>query len=359
MAVRKSPLEDVGVEQPFWTGKRVLVTGHTGFKGAWLCLWLEKLGAEVTGFALPSTGPETAYEALRPSLDSRIGDIRDSEAVADIVQQSDPQVVFHLAAHSLVRPSYKDPATTYEVNVLGTLNLLKACLAAASLEAVVVVTTDKVYRNTEEGEPFEERDPLGGLDPYSSSKACVEILTESWRQSFLSTSEVKVTTARAGNVIGGGDWGEDRLIPDTFRALRSGVPVLLRYPDAVRPWQFVLDPLCGYLLLAQRREASGPASFNFGPASSSESSASDVVEKVLTMWGSGGWQLAEGSHDAESQMLRLNPALARKVLAWETLLDLDAALEWTVAWHRHQTNGGDMRSFSLAQIERYAGLARA
>lgn len=356
MALWQSPLENVGLDRAFWVGKRVLVTGHTGFKGAWLCLWLESLGAEVIGFSLAPTGPETAFEALRPDLDSHIADIRDRQEVERVVHDADPEVIFHLAAQSLVRLSYEEPVYTYEVNVIGTLHLLQACLAASSLQAVVVATTDKVYRNTEAGKPFVESDPLGGFDPYSSSKACVEILAESARRSFLPESKIRLSTARAGNVIGGGDWGEDRLIPDLLRALRVDELVPLRYPDSVRPWQFVLDPLFGYLLLAQRQDAGPPFSFNFGPSPLSEASVSDVAERVISMWGSGGWRLAQGTHVSESRILRLDPALARETLHWETQLDLDRALEWTVAWHKHQVAGGDMRSFSLDQIDAYVGL---
>lgn len=355
MALRQGSLEDLGVSFDFWKGCRVLVTGHTGFKGAWLSLWLEKLGAELVGLAL-ETDSTAAYAGLQPSIESHLVDLRDADRVSSLVQRTDPHVIFHLAAQSLVRESYRDPRSTYEVNVIGTLNLLRTVSPESSVKAVIVTTTDKVYRNLEAGRPFVEDDPLGGFDPYSSSKACVEILVESWRKSFLRDRSVALHTARSGNVIGGGDGAADRLIPDAFRALRSGEPLVLRYPEAVRPWQFVLEPLSGYLALAEaaiREPASLPSSFNFGPPSDSWVPVAAVIDRLFALWGWGAWQPSQETNPAESSILKLDSARAETVLGWRNRLDLDTALSWTVEWQRAYADGKDVRELSLDQIDRY------
>lgn len=339
----------------FWKDKQVLVTGHTGFKGAWLSLWLEMLGARVVGLGLEPESSEGAYEQLRPSVESHLIDLRDGKEVSRLVEEVDPHVIFHLAAQSLVRESYTDPRSTYEVNVLGTLQLLSSMSRAPSLRAVVVTTTDKVYRNTESGRPFLEDDPLGGLDPYSSSKACVELLVEAWRKSFLDDSDVALVTARAGNVIGGGDHARDRLIPDAFRALADGGTLVLRYPRAVRPWQFVLEPLSGYLALAEAAVGSGelPGAFNFGPPPESWLPVSEVTDRLFSLWGSGTWEASGGSEPKESLVLKLDSTRAKNVLGWQSQLDLENALGWTVEWRKLQVAEGDLRALSVEQIRRF------
>lgn len=340
----------------FWKDRRVLVTGHTGFKGAWLSLWLEMLGARVAGLALEAEAHEGAYPQLRPLMESHLVDLRDRDGVGRVVQEFDPEVIFHLAARSLVRESYRDPRSTYEVNVLGTLHLLDSLSRAPSLRSLVVTTTDKVYRNNETGRSFVESDPLGGLDPYSSSKACVELLVETWRKSFLAESEVVVLTARAGNVIGGGDHAPDRLIPDAFRALERDEPLFLRYPGAIRPWQFVLEPLAGYLALAERATTGTralPGAFNFGSDAASWLPVSQVVDRLFSLWGSGFWKASDAEHPAESFLLKLDSSLAHEILGWDSKLDLETSLKWTVEWRKKQLEGADLRALSIEQIERF------
>jgi CDP-glucose 4,6-dehydratase len=353
-------MEGLGLTASAWSGRRVLVTGHTGFKGAWLSLWLQHLGARVAGLALPPEDPTGAFGAFAPwpGLDHRIVDVRDAAAVRDTVAAVNPDVVFHLAAQALVRRGYVDPFPTYATNVAGTSNILHAVGAAPSLKAVVVVTTDKVYANTGEGRPFRESDPLGGSDPYSMSKALAELLVAGWRANGLRPA---VACARAGNVIGGGDRGENRLLPDVWRALSTNRPVLLRHPDAVRPWQFVLDPLAGYLVLAERLLSdprSAAAAVNFGPDDSASESVARVVERALRLWGSGTWDRDQESRDPEATILRLDAQLAWSALGWRPRYSLDQALELTVAWWRAERDGEDLRKLALSQIEAYGGTSR-
>ncbi|MDP9067841.1 MAG: CDP-glucose 4,6-dehydratase [Actinomycetota bacterium] len=350
-------VEDLGLDAAAWRGKRVLVTGHTGFKGAWLSLWLEMLGANVTGLSLAPENPEGAFEALAPwtSLHSYVEDIRDAEIVATVMEEAEPEIVFHLAAQSLVRRGYSDPVSTYQTNVLGTVNLLDAIPRAPGARGVVVVTTDKVYRGDDATAPFREGDPLGGADPYSNSKVCVELIVEAWRHSFLGEGQCRVVTARAGNVIGGGDQAPDRLVPDVFRALAAGEPVRLRHPRAVRPWQFVLEPLLGYLLLAQRLLQDGkcPSATNFGPSEESWRPVAEIVDYVLDAWGSGSWVQDERPAPRETSELRLDSSLAQRELQWRERLDLPTALDWTIDWRRNQVDEADMRSFSMRQVDRF------
>lgn len=344
-----------------WAGRRVLVTGHTGFKGAWLSLWLEHLGAEVTGLGLPPEDPAGAYTALGPwpRLDSFMVDLQDRAGVAEAVAAADPQVILHLGAQALVRRSYSNPTDTWAVNVLGTANLLEAARQVSSLQSIVVVTSDKVYANAGDGRPFREHDRLEGRDPYSSSKAGAELVTASWRYSFFSDGGPGVATARAGNVIGGGDRGEDRLLPDVWRALEGGVPVRLRYPHATRPWQFVLEPLLGYLLLADRlitAPMTTPPAINFGPDVSDCLSVADVVERVLALWGAGRWEPVPEEQPREAAALSLDAGLAHSCLQWRPRLKLETAIAWTVDWWRASAEGRDLRKLALSQIEAYEEL---
>jgi CDP-glucose 4,6-dehydratase len=295
VGLRRAALEGLDmIERAFWRGRRVLLTGHTGFKGAWLALWLEQLGAEVVGLALPPDTEPALYSLLAPiiGLRSRVGDIRDPVMLAQAVSEARPQIVIHLAAQALVRRSYRRPVETFGINVMGTALLLDSLRAVADLQAVLVITTDKVYRNSGRGEPFGEDDPLGGGDPYSASKAAAELATASMAASFFAGRGVAVATARAGNVIGGGDWSEDRLIPDIWRAVHSGAPLRLRNPQATRPWQHVLEPLAGYLRYAERL-ASGanvPRALNFGPPLGDVATVAEVADAMLAALHAGqGW----------------------------------------------------------------------
>jgi len=350
----------------FWQGRRVLITGHTGFKGAWLWLWLKTLGARLTGYALAPPSVPNFWDIVRAAAHaddaSIIADVREPAHLRAAVEAADPQVVFHLAAQALVRESYADPLATFATNVLGTAALLEACRTLGHLECVVVVTSDKVYENAGTGRPFEEGDRLGGHDPYSASKAAAEILTQSYRDSFFSNGP-PIATARAGNVIGGGDWSVDRLIPDCVRALEAARPVSLRYPDAVRPWQHVLEPLGGYLELARalvRSPGSAPRAVNFGPDAASFSTVKAVVEAFSARFGGRpGWELDRSAHPSEARALTLSSMLAERTLGWRPRLDVDRALLWTADWYRARAAREDMLRFSEAQIAQYQTLRSA
>lgn len=348
----------------WWDGRRVLVTGHTGFKGAWLTLWLQRLGASVTGLALPPEDPAGTFPALAPwpALDSHMVDLRDAPRVADVVAGADPEVVLHLGAQALVRRSYADPAGTWAVNVVGTANVLEAARARPSVRSVVVVTSDKVYANLGDGRPFVEDDRLGGHDPYSSSKAAAELATASWRRSYFDALGVGVATARAGNVIGGGDRGEDRLLPDLWRALESGSTVRLRYPQATRPWQFVLEPLHGYLLLAEalaQGHTAVPKAVNFGPGLTGCVPVGTVVDRAIARWGEGHWEQEPAQQPHEARLLHLDASLATSALGWRPRLGVDTALAWTVEWWRAAAAGDDLRKVAESQIDAYEHLVRS
>lgn len=364
MEHRRCPLAGVVspvtvADRDFWCRRRVLITGHTGFKGAWLALWLERLGAAVSGVSLPAENPNAAIHALRPRLDTDAHvDIRDREALANAVREARPEVVFHLAAQAHVPAGYRDPIGTYESNVLGTVNVLAAAVDAGT-RAVVVVTSDKVYANDGSGRLFTEQDALGGTDPYSASKACADIASQSWR-ALVAATPTSIAVARAGNVIGGGDTAADRLFPDVHRALVTGEAVLLRRPDAVRPWQFVLEPLCGYLLLAQRLLVAGeeaPVAVNFGPSPASCRPVKEVVELALGFWGTGSWTSPEGQHLHEASLLRLDSTLAERCLSWKPKLGLRDAVSLTVDWWHAAALGQELRSLALAQIAAFERVA--
>jgi CDP-glucose 4,6-dehydratase len=343
----------------FWRDRRVFLTGHTGFKGAWMSLWLQQMGAKVTGYALaPHTEP-SLFDLVAVKSRSNIGDIRDEAKVRDALTESDPQIVIHMAAQALVRESYRDPIATYATNVLGTGILLQACRALKHLECVIVVTSDKVYENHDEGRPFVESDRLGGHDPYSNSKACAELLTGSFRDSYFDDGPL-IASVRAGNVIGGGDWSQDRLIPDCVRALEANEAVTLRFPDAVRPWQHVLEPLSGYLALAQslvRTPASAPRAVNFGPNPSSFCRVHEVVDAFSARFsGRPGWQRDAGVSPKEAAALTLSSALAQSSLQWHPRLGIGESLAWTADWYKAYAAGEDMLKFSEAQIVQYQSL---
>jgi CDP-glucose 4,6-dehydratase len=348
----------------FWRGRRVLLTGHTGFKGAWMSLWLKSLGAEVTGFALPPVTEPNLWNLIGPDagvggMRSVIADIREPGPVAEAVARADPHIVFHMAAQALVRESYRDPLATYATNVMGTAVLLQACRSLTNLQCVVVVTSDKVYENRGAGRAFEESDRLGGHDPYSNSKACAELLTQSFRDSFFADGP-PIASARAGNVVGGGDWSEDRLIPDCVRALQSGQAVMLRYPDAIRPWQHVLEPLSGYLSLAEALVTSpgrAPRAVNFGPDPASFCTVREVVDEFGSRFaGRPGWVRHPTPQPVEAQALTLSSSLAGQRLDWHPRLNIRETLSWTADWYLAHSTGEDMTEFSQAQIARYREL---
>ena len=355
----------VSTEDDFWRGRRVLVTGHTGFKGAWLSLWLQSLGAELTGLSAGGAPTSPAlYEQARVGTGMRElrGDVRDAGAVAAAVARSGAEVVMHLAAQPMVRRALREPALTYEVNVMGTANVLEAVRkAGGQVRAAVVVTSDKCYENPPVGTPraFVERDPLGGSDPYSSSKAAAELVAAAYRRSFFSgEGATNLATARAGNVIGGGDRGEDRLLPDALRALEAGEPLLVRNPAAVRPWQHVLNPLAGYLLLARAlvedgEEAAG--AWNFGPPPRDARPVSWVVQRLTDLFdGELRWTADERANPPEADHLALDSAAAESRLGWRPVWDLEEALARVVEWHRRERDGEDMREHTLAQIAAYS-----
>lgn len=357
------PVNVPGPDSSFWAGKRVLVTGHTGFKGSWLSMWLQLMGADVTGYALaPPSDPSIFVDArVATGMHSLIRDVRHLEGLRAAVGEHRPEVVFHLAAQSLVRRSYADPVETFTTNVLGAVNLLEAIRLDPTPRAVVIVTSDKCYENREWYWGYREDERLGGHDPYSSSKACVEIVTRSLRDSFFpASSGVAIASARAGNVIGGGDWSADRLMPDVVRALREGRPPDIRSPRATRPWQHVLEPLSGYLVLAEHLWAEGEAfseAWNFGPDDRDAKPVSWIVERVVDLWGApGGWDLQRGDHPYESTYLKLDASKAHARLGWSPRLGIDRALEWLVEWYRAHDAGLDVRAVAEEQIRRYSEL---
>jgi CDP-glucose 4,6-dehydratase len=354
-------VEALGLNPAFWAEQRVLVTGHSGFKGAWLSFWLQALGARVTGFALPPETSPNLYDvlALQNRIDSHFADIRDADEIRRVFHRADPTVVFHLAAQPLVRRSYREPIETFSVNAMGTANVLEGSRSAGNLRAVVIVTTDKCYANEPSSlRAFREHDPLGGHDPYSASKACAELIAAAYRSSFLASRGVVVATARAGNVIGGGDWAEDRIIPDIVRAASAGRAIEVRNPHAVRPWQHVFEALYGYLLLAQRAaggEHSLAEAWNFGPESSEALAVGEVVELFQNAFGSAGWRhVPEGADLYEAPALVLDASKARSELGWKPRLSITAAIELTAEWYRRYYDRSNIVQFSEAQLHTYA-----
>ena len=345
----------------FWRDKRVLVTGHSGFKGSWLTLWLRSLGAKITGVSLPPNTDPSIFNLAKIDqiCHSLFCDIRDLASLNEIIQKADPEIIFHLAAQPLVRASYHDPLDTYSTNVMGTAHVLESLRFNTSARVAVMVTTDKVYLNRELPIPYCEDDPLGGYDPYSASKAASEIIISSYRDSFLAKRGLAVASARAGNVIGGGDWSEDRLIPDAIRAWQHGEVLEIRRPNAIRPWQLVLEPLSGYLLLAQQLwENPGLAgAYNFGPEVSQAATVQAVIELARSAFGKGSVCYVEDADDLhEAGLLTLEIAKAKEVLGAKPKLSLEQAVSLTMRWYRDQENGMDARELCERQIEGYEGL---
>ena len=351
----------------FWHGKRVLLTGHTGLKGGWLTLWLESMGAKVSGYSLPPpTEPSLCMVAgIEKSMASTREDVRNLAALKRCLEQSSPEVVFHLAAQALVRPSYQDPVDTYSTNVMGTVNLLEALRNCAGVRSVVIVTSDKCYENREWVWGYREDEAMGGYDPYSNSKGCAELVTAAFRSSFFNPEEyarhhVAIATGRAGNVIGGGDWAKDRLLPDIVRAIIAGQPVKIRNPAATRPWQHVLEPLSGYLDLAQHLYEEGPrftGGWNFGPWDHDTKPVKSIVDEVTELWGDGArWEKDGLDHPHEARYLKLDCSKAHSLLGWRPKLRVETALAWTVDWYKAWRAGQDMRALSLKQISTYSEM---
>lgn len=348
----------------FWGGRRVLLTGHTGFKGAWTSLLLRHLGAEVYGLALEPTDDKNLFVTAHVENDvyHQLADVRDLNAVRETVARARPEVVIHMAAQSLVRTSYAQPVETYATNVMGAVNLLEAIRSEPSVKGVVIVTSDKCYENIGWVWGYRETDRLGGHDPYSNSKACAELVTDAYRRSFYSAqSAIRIGSARAGNVIGGGDWARDRIVPDAMRAFLAGESLSVRNPVSVRPWQHVLDPVIAYLILAQRLVEDGQAfaeAWNFGPAAESEVTVEHIVEELVSVWGgSARWERQGVNHLHEAVTLKLDCSKALARLDWRPLLGLSEALRLTVEWYRAFGAGANMRAVTLAQIEQVVGMS--
>jgi CDP-glucose 4,6-dehydratase len=356
-------VEEVGLimslTQEFWRDKRVFLSGHTGFKGSWLSLWLQSLGAEVFGLALAPPSQPSLFEVahVASGMSSVTGDIRDLQTVLHAMQRFRPQIVIHMAAQSLVRLSYTEPVETYATNVMGTVHVLEAARRIDSVRCIVNVTSDKCYENREWPWGYRETEPMGGYDPYSNSKGCSELVTSSYRRSFFQNSKVALASARAGNVIGGGDWASDRLVPDILRAFERNEPVVIRNPNSIRPWQHVLEPLSGYLTLAERLWSDGESvaeGWNFGPHEEDAKPVLWIVKRMVDTWGgAAGWKLDAGEHPHEAHYLKLDISKARHRLGWRPRWNLDTALSkvtlWQQAWRAQQ----DMQQVCREQIQQY------
>lgn len=362
-------MEKLVMNSEFWNGRRVFLTGHTGFKGSWLSLWLQELGAELTGYALePPTNPSLFEEAgVADGMTSVIGDVCDSDSLVRAMTKARPEVIIHMAAQSLVRQSYAQPLETYRTNVIGAASVFEAARAMSGLRAIINVTTDKCYENREWPWAYRENDTLGGYDPYSSSKACSEIVTAAYRSSFFNPDDyaqhrIALASARAGNVIGGGDWARDRLIPDIVSAFEAGIPVQIRCPDAIRPWQHVLEPLSGYLTLAECLYQDGALfsrAWNFGPLEQDARPVSWIVKTMAEKWGEGArWEVDGGQHPHEATYLKLDTSCARTELPWHPALSLENALELVVEWTQARGAKRNPRQISIEQIQRYQALQR-
>ena len=358
-----------GDTMDFWKNKRVLVTGHTGFKGSWISLWLQQLGADVCGYALgPPTNPSLFEDArVEQGMRTVNADILDLPRLRSLVCEWKPEIIIHMAAQSLVRLSYQNPVETYAVNVMGTVNVLEAARNCSNVRSLVIVTTDKCYENREWTWGYRENDALGGFDPYSNSKACAELVVSAWRNSFFNPIRyhehgVSIASVRAGNVIGGGDWAKDRLVPDLMRALASGNTLMLRNPDSTRPWQYVLEPLYGYLLLAERLYVDGPAyseAFNFGPENGTVSSVAEVADRLTGLWGTAPtWQREDTAQLHEAKALKLDCSKAADRLNWRPVLSLDQVLQFTTDWYRARAHKEDMWARTCDQIRQYSVLIK-
>jgi CDP-glucose 4,6-dehydratase len=348
------------VDPFFWKSKKVFLTGHTGFKGSWVSLWLQSMGAIVKGYSLePNTNPNLFSEAnVAENMESEVGDIRNLEQITKSMTAFNPDVLIHMAAQPLVRLSYSAPVDTYTTNVIGTVNVLEAARKCVNLKAIVSVTTDKCYENNEWDWGYRENEPMGGHDPYSSSKGCAELVTSAYRRSFFNSKEsAALASARAGNVIGGGDWADDRLIPDILKAFEKSAPVVVRNPLSTRPWQHVLEPLSGYLVLAQELYISGnevAEAWNFGPKDEGCKPVNWILDKMVAQWGDGAnWELDKNSHPHEAGFLKLDCSKAANRLKWQPKWSLEETLKLIIDWHQHYMNGDDVQKECLKEIQKY------
>ena len=357
-------MESMELNKSLWEGKRVFITGHNGFKGSWLVLWLKLLGAKVYGLSLdPLKGPNFYVDSnIKECLSGEIiGNIKNTVDLENSVNKFRPEIIFHMAAQPLVRESYKNPLETYLVNVIGTLNLFEASLKSETVKAVINITTDKCYENFNKNKGYKENDPLGGHDPYSSSKACSEILSSSYRRSFYNEKGIELATVRAGNVIGGGDWAEDRLIPDLIRSINTKRKLIIRAPDSIRPWQHVLDPLFGYLILAEKlltKKNKFNSSWNFGPNEDEPKSVSDILEYIGKEWQELSWEKFSGRTPHEAKTLKLDISKSKSLLNWNPVLSMDKTLDYTIAWYKNWLTNPNMKDFSIYQINKFTELAK-
>ena len=359
-------MESMGIKQgkvdiSFWKNKKVFLTGHTGFKGSWTSLWLQSMGAVVKGYSLePNTNPSLFIEAnIADIIDSEIGDIRDLEQISKSMKDFNPDVLIHMAAQPLVRLSYQEPVDTYTTNVIGTVNVLEAARNCSNLKAIVSVTTDKCYENNEWEWGYRENEPMGGHDPYSSSKGCAELVTSAYRRSFFNTEDTaSLASARAGNVIGGGDWADDRLIPDILRAFEKEESVIIRNPMSTRPWQHVLEPISGYLVLAQELYNNGEQfaeGWNFGPKDEDCRPVDWILDKMVAKWGKGAsWELYKNNNPHEAGYLKLDCSKAANQLKWKPQWSLEETLQLIIEWHQVYINGGDVQKQCLKEIKKYS-----
>ena len=355
------------MDSNFWKNKKVLLTGHTGFKGSWLSIWLKKLGAELVGFSKDIPTKPSLFEVAKVSegMISITGNIEDFAMIQKVVKENKPEIVIHMAAQSLVRKSYEEPITTFATNVMGTVNLLQAIKTTGSTRVLINVTSDKCYENKGTEKAFSENSPMGGYDPYSSSKGCAELVTSSFRDSFFNLKEFErhgcsLSSVRSGNVIGGGDWAKDRLIPDIMNSISKRIPTQIRNTRSIRPWQFVLEPLFGYLILAQRmweegKEFSEP--WNFGPDETDCKSVKWILEKISKEWNDGfSWKEDTKDNPHEAEMLKLDCTKAKKRLGWKTKLDVTETIEWTVNWYKEYFKNSDMKEYTENQIDKFVSL---
>ncbi len=364
MADRQGSMESLVMNKKFWERKKVLLTGHTGFKGSWLSLWLQNAGALIIGYSLPPPTKPSLFEVagVADGMLSIMADIRDAERLKAVVSEQEPEIIIHMAAQSLVRYSYENPVDTYSTNIMGTVNVLEAARQSDSVKVALIITSDKCYENHEWLWGYRENDPMGGHDPYSSSKGCAELIASAYRRSYFSDGNfagrrVAVATARAGNVVGGGDWARDRLVPDIMKAFMENQPVVIRFPHAIRPWQHVLEPLRGYLMLAEKLWYHGEdftGAWNFGPDDDDSRPVSWVAEYLGRQWGDGSYRpLNSTSQRHEAMQLKLDCSKAKMLLGWSPKLDLSTALEWIVEWYRAFLQKKNMRRITEAEIFRY------
>jgi CDP-glucose 4,6-dehydratase len=346
------------IDQEFWHGKRVFLTGHTGFKGSWLSMWLSHLGCTVLGYALSPDSKPSLFDVAKVSkvIDSKIGDIRNQGLLYESMVGFNPDILIHMAAQPLVRYSYDNPVETYEINVIGTAKVLEVARSCNNLKAIINITTDKCYENVGFDKSYKETDPMGGYDPYSSSKGCAELVAASYRRSYLSDLGIGIASARAGNVIGGGDWASDRLIPDILRSFQNNEPVIIRNPKATRPWQNVLEPLSGYLILAQKiynNNKDFSEGWNFGPRGQDVQSVDWILDKMIAEWPGSTWRLDQDSNPHEAGFLKLDISKAEFKLGWKPLWELSLTLKKIILWHKAWKNKEDMHAFCIAEIKEY------